>query len=337
MKNVSIADVLSNPLWLPIEITNNGYLVFRKLGEDSLRDSSFLDSRLKGASSEVLRVEANAAINFFRENDLPLGKLANIFHISHVGSTYVARLCDGFGKCVVYREPTVYRQLSNFYFEVRSGNAPYSHRDLEALHILLNKLFTRGSHVSVIKHTSRNLLLPIRNSKNDLNDLSIYTNLSDFLAHGLSSKGTQSDAMGVGTRIHFINSLLSDRQLSFNELNVSKKIALIWLNEMYKVIARSSHQNAMKINFDEIQRKSGNDGLVKLLSDWLGNNVSGSVENFNEEVFSKDAKSGKSFNYNDRNEKIKSNLGDERHKATMAWSLDLINKNPLLASLRPFI
>jgi len=338
MSKVSVQDVLNDPLWMPVEITADVCISFRKLGEESLKESSFLDSRIKGAGDTILKLKIKEILSFFEKHQMPRSTIGNIFHISHVGSTYIAKLCDGFDGTRVYREPTIYRQLQNHYIESKKGNGTFSLQDVRTIHELLNRLFARGSAVTIIKQTSRNLLLPNLRSENDLPDLLIYTSLTNFLAHGISSGGAQSDAMTVGSRIEFLNNLLSDRTLTFDRLNLYQRIALIWLNEMSKVVSRAHYSGTILLTFDEVQVDQGNEAILEVLANWVEPAIGKqNLEEYDKTVFQKDAKSQKDFDYNVRATKIAVNLDKNAVSETLKWSENLINKNVMLAPLIDYI
>lgn len=338
MSKVSLSDVVSDRNWMPVEITADACISFRKLGEKTLKDSSFLDNRIKGASDTILKIKIKEILSFIAETGVSSSPLGNVFHISHVGSTYIAKLCDGFNGTRVYREPTIYRQLQHHYTESKKGNGTFSLQDIRTIHKLLNRLFSRGPDISIIKHTSRNLLLPNIRTKVDLPDLLIYTSLQNFLAHGVSSGGTQSDAMTVGSRIEFLNNLTSERTLSFDKLNLYQRIALVWMNEVSKVVSRAHYTGNIMLNFDKVQAEQGNMAILEILQNWLEPTIGQqNLEDYDMSVFNVDSKSQKAFDYKVRSAKIESNLNKDAVRDTLSWSENLINKNIMLAPLIDYI
>jgi len=267
-------DVLRDPSWLPVALapgTKN--VVFQQFGEGAVADSTFLDGRAKGVSSERVQVPVLEVVKYAegisREN--PINEL---FHISHVGSTLLAKVVQSVPSSISYREPTIFRELVNLIYAFEKGANNFYARELPLFIKSTYALFNRGTEDHVfIKHTSGNLVLPphfdekVTKITVTKRDAYLYTSAKDFLSHATKSQGLFGDAINGGPRrVAYFNRLACFRALELADMKPLEKVALVWVTEMQKLICRTAGTFDQKvINFDACLRENGKVGIVDVL------------------------------------------------------------------------
>ena len=85
-------------------------IFFEEISEHTLKQSSFLDQRAVGKTGKCIKIPIRHLLDNCHLIDAS-GSLNHIFHISHVGSTFIAKLYDEFFAATVYREPTAFKGL----------------------------------------------------------------------------------------------------------------------------------------------------------------------------------------------------------------------------------
>jgi hypothetical protein len=267
---MKINEVLSNPYWMPSSLSFEE-IFFEEISEHTLKQSSFLDQRAVGKTGKSIKVPIRHLLD---NSDLinVTGSINHIFHISHVGSTFIAKLYDEFFAATVYREPTAFKGLAFLCRETKNGVTPFNPTELSLLYELLCKLMMRGNKVTIIKHSSQNLIIPDFSAAMGVSPkpvLFVYTPLKKFLCHGLASPGLQSDAInGSDARIKFFNSVSTLDTVALSQMSKIQQISLIWVAEMIKVLARFDEEREDQLlNFDEVMSTGTKSEMVNTLSD----------------------------------------------------------------------
>ena len=270
MVNVmKIYEILSNPYWMPSSLSFEE-IFFEEISEHTLKQSSFLDQRAVGKTGKSIKIPIRHLLDNCHLIDAS-GSINHIFHISHVGSTFIAKLYDEFFAATVYREPTAFKGLAFLCRETKNGVTPFGPEELSRLYKLLCKLMMRGNKTTIIKHSSQNLIIPDFNVATGVGSkpaLFVYTSLKKFLCHGLASPGLQSDAVnGADARIKFFNSTSTLDTVALSQMNKIQQISLIWVAEMIKVLARfDEERNDQLLNFDEVMSSETKGEMINILS-----------------------------------------------------------------------
>ena len=267
---MKINEVLSNPYWMPSSLSFEE-IFFEEISEHTLKQSSFLDQRAVGKTGKSIKVPIRHLLDNCDSINVT-GSINHIFHISHVGSTFIAKLYDEFFAATVYREPTVFKGLAFLCRETKNGVTPFSPTELSLLYELLCKLMMRGNKVTIMKHSSQNLIIPDFSAAMEVSPkpvLFVYTPLKKFLCHGLASPGLQSDAInGSDARIKFFNSVSTLDTVALSQMSKIQQISLIWVAEMIKVLARFDEEREDQLlNFDEVMSTGTKSEMVNTLSD----------------------------------------------------------------------
>jgi hypothetical protein len=326
-------DILSDPNWLPVGIGANKTVVFQKFEEGGVGESTFLDNRAKGITNEKVQIPAPAIVSFAK--NLTRDKVINeLFHISHVGSTLVAKVFDSVPDSISYREPTIFRDFVNKIYDFHTGANPFYAKEMPIFLNALYALFLRGSKKHLfIKQTSGNLALPFEIDEKAGGgievtrcDAYLYTSAKDFLSHAVKSQGLIGDSVASAPRrISYYNRLCTFRKIELAELKPLEKVALIWLVEMQKLRARSvraNHNNA--INFDACIRDGGKEKIVNILCDAY--DISEHRDAItNSPAWDTNSKNGKPFDVNARIEELNKNY--LAHKIDIEKAISWIRKS----------
>ena len=341
---MKINEVLSNPYWMPSSLSFED-IFFEEISEHTLKQSSFLDQRAVGKTGKSIKVP----IRHLLDNcDLieASGSINHIFHISHVGSTFIAKLYDEFFAATVYREPTAFKGLAFLCRETKNGVTPFSPNELSRLYELLCKLMMRGNKATIIKHSSQNLIIPDFNAAMKVGPkpvLFIYTPLKKFLCHGLASPGLQSDAVnGADARIKFFNSVSTLDTVALSQMNKIQQVSLIWVAEMIKVLARfDKGRDDQILNFDEVMSTETKTEMIKILSNAFDipilKNQIGKIEI--SPIWEKNSKGLSEGGYTSRQQKINNIEMKEKDQiiAGVNWVLDLCDRNIMFRPLLQYI
>ena len=341
MENPSIKDLLTNPEWMPWEVTEQ-FLAFRRMSIDRVHAAAFLDQRSAKADDVVARI-ALAKLRSISGDVHEARPISHIFHLSHVGSTFIGRLLADVPALTVLREPAVLRNLTQFFYRQRFGQLAIAREELEAITGKIVALLGRSSNGRVaIKHTSSNLALAplLAADFPDNGALAIYTSLADFLAHAMVSDGLKSDSISNGERrLVQLNQLLYLDQLSLSGLNYAQVVAVNWLIECHRL--HMLHQAFPSVKLMDFDRTASQpELLVETLAGALPAIDNVAKENLlKSEAWGKSAKSGKDFTYEDRAKK----LAESKHKhadeikSVLIWARSLAERNPTFAAVLPAI
>lgn len=341
MEKISAKDLFTKPEWMPWEVTEQT-LSFRQLSEERVRSAAFLDSRGAKSGDQLIKMPLTQlrSVSFSLHKPRPI---SHIFHLSHVGSTFIGRLLADVEKLTVLREPQVLRGLTQLFYRQRFGQISIAREELEAITGKIASLLGRSASGRVaIKHTSSNLslapLLSIDFAPNGA--LAIYTSLADFLAHSMVSDGLKSDSISnAERRLVQLNELLYLDQLRLPGLSYAQVVAVNWLIECQRLHMLHQAYPAVKLmDFD--RTASQPELLVETLAAALPViDKSAQKKLLKSEAWGKSAKSGKDFTYEDRAKKLAESKRKhtEDIKSALIWARSLAERNPTLAAVLPAI
>lgn len=303
----SVKQIIENDLWIPASIRPEGEFRFLECTPRTFTDSAFLDrSRIQGTTGRQVAVKYDELEPF-----LPAApeNIAHIFHISHVGSTLVAKVLGDLPGVRVFREPSIIRELVSQYLLLPEGSSPFSLETLNDYTYATIRLLGRGSQAkTIIKHTSHNNLIVDKLLFDEKpRALGLYTSLENFLAHAGRSDGTRDDVyLSMGTRLKYLNKHSDFYRLNLADLDYWEMAACLWIAEMHKLCAaRLRFENLQLVNFDEEMHQQKH--FVKVLCQALGFSAGEATLSRlldSPEWGNASKSSGRDFDYSDRVQKI---------------------------------
>ena len=342
MKNLvvkqPIKDLLSDPNWVPYSLQGDS-VVFKEITIETYKNSVFLDSRSQNLTGRQVVIPMNTLLALPPPTLETVGR--HIFHISHVGSTFAATLLDRLPEVTVLREPQILRELAALSHGIRDGGSLLNLTRLKGLlQFTLAKLTQSGSHELVIKNTSGNLTIAplIFNAYvTPPKSIGLYTSLRHFIAHGVSSNGLKSDAVGnVGKRIAFLNRLADYDMLHASSLNLLQIFSITWMAEMMRLVSvAQSSPDFLMIHFDAM---AGNKRLLtesvtrQFYPDCSEETIASLIAS---DVWDKNSKQKEAFSFKDRQEKIDRNAAQYSKEIAhcLAWANTYCAENLTLRSL----
>lgn len=341
---MKLDELLTNPLWFPAQV-NFENLIFEELSPATLKTSPFLDARAIGKTGKTATVPL--ATLFENEGRIfaAAQPIYEIFHISHVGSTFIARLMDEFPATVVYKEPPILHGLATQYMDAQTGTAFFDRDSLLRLNALIYAFLTTPNKTTIIKHTSQNLILPRALAPFGVTvkpALYLYTNCETFLCHGLSSQGLALDSHNnIRNRIMFLNAVALNEHFEVSALNALQKMAVLWMAEMVKLILRSSAENGDKlVNFDtHLATKGRSEIVAELATHFNLNSDDAEIQKISKSpVWNKNSKNEKSDSFERRQTKIHAAAKQNRADidATLEWAKSICARNVTLHKLLAF-
>lgn len=346
MLSPEINEILSDPLYFPFQLLADRRIGYLRISEDTFKRSPFLDRRIQGADKKMFSLSALAVGNQLKELKISTKKdLIHIFHISHVGSTFVSRLLESIEETKVLREPNILRDITQEFSKSIRFTSEYKKFELDSLlsGILKSFLFGKESKV-VIKHTSSNLSLPI--GHNDIENIEqkeilLYTNLQNFLSHSVTSIGLKGDAEGsVQNRLNQLNKICFSNFFKLDDLQYLETVSLVWMVELSKLLARkASNRNALLINFDdEFQENKKEKTATKILK-YIYDNCNSLDKMMDSENWYINAKNGKEYSFETRQSYITKNKlsSIEEIERTLGWVERICKEEPYLLPLLNYI
>ena len=320
-------------------------MLFEEISERTLKDSPFLDSRAVGKTGRTIKIPISHLLEK-RHAISPQGHLNHIFHISHVGSTFVARLFDTFFEVDVFREPPIFKGIASLCREAQHGVTPFSAEELSVLYDLICRLLMRGKKNVIVKHSSQNLIIPdfAKTTESEPKPvLFIYTSLINFLCHGLSSSGAQGDAMnGADARIKFFNQVSTLDTVALVTLSKIQLIALIWVVEMIKILNRFDERRGDELfNFDKVLETRDRISIVDSLSKTfhLPISISNSTDIKRANVWETNSKGLSLGGFEKRKQNIEKTAVEQNDLISegIEWVQSLCNRNVMFRSLSQYI
>jgi hypothetical protein len=323
---IEIQEIVDSPQWIPVSFSSGKSIIFQEFEIGGLRESIFLDKRAKGKTGRQATISIEALRNIKSTEDKTT-TFNQIFHISHVGSTFVANLLQDVPGALVFREPTMYREVSILADDILQGASEYTAEEYIRINKIINQLFTKTGFKNFVKQTSGNLNLPksCEDTLENKHVLYLYTSAKHFLSHALTSRGLVSDSIsGAKRRMEYINRLSTCRRLDMAHLDPLEKVALIWLAEFQKIVARTGLDiEKTSINFDKVLIEKGENGFTNDIVEVLGlHEYSEAIKN--SESWSLNSKSKEKYSSRNRLEKLESNY--QEHKLLVDNALTFIRK-----------
>jgi hypothetical protein len=341
---MKIDELLRNKYWMPSNLNFNDML-FEEISERTLKDSPFLDSRAVRKTGRTIKIPINHLLEK-RHAISPENSLNHIFHISHVGSTFVARLFDTFFEVDVFREPPIFKGIASLCREAQHGVTPFSAEELSVLYDLICRLLMRGRKNAIVKHSSQNLIIPDFAETTESEPkpvLFIFTSLINFLCHGLSSSGAQGDAMnGADARIKFFNQVSTLDTVALVTLSKIQLIALIWVVEMIKILNRFDERRGDELfNFDKVLETQDRITIIESLSKTfhLPISVSKSTDIKSDSIWETNSKGLSLGGFEKRKQNIEKTAVEQNDLISegVEWVQSLCNRNVMFRSLSRYI
>ena len=327
---VSKASVITDYQWMPWQLGHSG-VQFRFTPLRAITEATFLDDRLGSSEKPLATMKFEdfwSSVN--KGSVMPMGHL---FHISHVGSTFMARLLNEFHEVLTLREPRIFRDFSALVPKVQSGQGFLTGARFEKSLGAVGDLLRRtppGRNSVIIKHTSGNLALAPHLVRDNEVAIILTTSLENFIAHATHSKGLQADAISnAERRLEFVNSLCEIDQIRLPGLQLPKIVAVNWLCETVRAERfASSRPHTRIINFDDV--KSDAEHLATVLSNLAGG---AQIELLKEsQWWEQSSKSGAKFTWKDRDDNLSQakKMHAKMISETRDWISRLITRNPSL-------
>jgi hypothetical protein len=256
-------EILGSPCLFPMDRSTDGQWVhFIRLTEEDYRRASFMDRRMLS--------EAEALGQPFKSGNIPWPLFAPwtlelpvrcdfIFHISHAGSTMLARMLGEHPDCLSIREPWLLRSLVE----------PTSSDLIRGFLALWSRSF-RPNQRSLIKATSFVSQIGERLMEHDSDSKAVlmYVPAETFLASVLdgSMSDIDSNAAARWARLpqHAAGSL------ALSELSPGQRAAMSWFAEMESLrhLHRLFPNRTLFLDFDAFLRDLP--VHLKTVSQWLG-------------------------------------------------------------------
>ena len=340
-------EILSDPLYFPFQLLPDQRIGFLKISKDTFKQSSFLDRRIQGADKKIFSLSTLAVDNQLKELKINTKKdLIHIFHISHVGSTFVSRLLESLDEIKVLREPNILRDLTREFSKAIRFSSEYKKLELDSILSGILKSFLCGNESKVvIKHTSSNLSLPIGHNhiRNiEQKEILLYTKLQTFLSHSVTSLGLKGDAEGSAqTRLNQLNKICFSNFFKLNDLQYLEIVSLIWMVECSKILARkASNKNTLLINFDdEFTENKKKETITKIIKYIFDDNYNSLDTIMLSKEWHINSKNGEEFSFKIRQDRIKKNkLSTEKEiEVVLGWVERICKEEPYLMPLLNYI
>ncbi|MDC0443310.1 hypothetical protein OAM47_04035 [Gammaproteobacteria bacterium] len=348
MNSPTIRDkIIGNPLYFPFKLFLDRRIGYIKISENTFKQSSFLDNRIVGSDRQLIFLDA---LDF----DIQLKKLTiqkqtdliHIFHISHVGSTFVSKLLESTSEIKVLREPNILRNFIREYSNLSNFSTEYKKYELDSMLCGVIKSFLCGKESKVlIKHSSHNLNLPLRNMHiENINqkEILLFTSLKNFLSHSITSEGMRSDvAQSSSFRLDQFNKICYSNFFKLDDLDYLQVVSIIWMLELAKILARKqSNKNALLINFDDGFTDNNKEETINNIVKFTLDN---DFQNFQSIINSSDwfinPKNGREYSFKTRADIIKSNKlsASTEIKRVSSWVENISNEEPFFLPLLKFI
>ncbi|MDA8543971.1 hypothetical protein N9K79_02115 [Gammaproteobacteria bacterium] len=340
-------ELITDPSYFPFELSSDRRIGFLKIASDTFKKSSFLDKRIVVPDRQLIYEDASELEKKLKDLKCSEKKdLIHIFHISHVGSTFISKLLESINELKVLREPNILKNFIREYYNLSNTSSEYKKNELDSmLHGILN-IFLLGRESKVlIKHMSHNLYLPLRNihlENISQKEILLYTNLQNFLYHSISSEGLKRDALtNASFRLDQLNNLCFSNSFKIDDLEYLEIVSIIWIVEFAKIYYRKlSKENALMLNFDnefsENKKEETMEKIVKYIFD-------GDLHNFQTIMSSQywhiNPKNGDEYSFQARDKAIRSNKFTKITEVERVcnWVESICKEEPYLLPLLRYI
>jgi hypothetical protein len=239
-------EILGSPDLFPFHCSEDGnWVQFLRLNEHDYRNASFLDQRLLSDSREhaATKKTGNVPWSLLYPWTLEMPVACDfIFHISHCGSTLVARMLGEHSNCFALREPWILRHLTQ---------EPGDERILAFL-ALWSRTY-RPEQRALIKATSFVSEIGVRlmTLASDARALLMHVPPETFLASVLDGSMSDIDAQ-LPSRCNRLSRTIPIQLESLAGLSPGERAALSYLAEMesLETIAATFPDRTLRLDFD---------------------------------------------------------------------------------------
>ncbi|MFT5350380.1 MAG: alpha-ketoglutarate-dependent taurine dioxygenase [Gammaproteobacteria bacterium] len=232
---IPLKDLLTNPdyyLWR----FDGAYAVFARMDRHSYKKSIFTDQRIIVADPKPVKVDLNELAEAFSGQRHQPAQLSYIFHVGHCGSTLLARALDLESKNIVYREPSVLRQLSVLLAENDWANSPPElwTFSLKLATTLLGKSYLKNAPVIIKANVPVNFAIDkLMDSSPNANGLLLYARFDNYLLSILKSDGHRQWVSEVTTTLgSLIEQRIGISQMERRRLSLAQSAASLWLAQL---------------------------------------------------------------------------------------------------------
>lgn len=224
--------------WFVYQARIDGTAEVVSMTAESYRASAFLDNRItlpSGAVSHTVRFQDLIGL----AGDVSVLDTAYIFHISHVGSTLMARIAGEVPGVLALREPLLLRWLAEIRRDCRQPESPFDWNGyvarLRATLAMLGRKLPSADRV-VVKATSfaNNLAEDILALQPKARAIAIYCGFEEFAASLLKGSGGWHDMLAQApTRMIRLHRTLGRQPWLLSRLSPGEIVALNWLTEIF--------------------------------------------------------------------------------------------------------
>lgn len=257
-------ELLSSPRLFPLDQSQDGQTVhFVRLDEEDYRRTSFMDQRMLREAAEAGRALKSGNVPW----DLlyPWAEELSVrchflFHVSHAGSTMLARMLGEHPNCLSLREPWILRTLAHSPSESR----------LRCYLSLWSRTF-RPEQRAFIKATS--FVSQIGPDLMRLDDSSkallMFVPAETFLAAVLDGSMSDIDS-SAENRMARLSTQVSSISRPLSEMTSGEKAAMSWLVEMESLrsLHREFPQRTLLVDFDLFLQDT--EQQLGAIASWLG-------------------------------------------------------------------
>lgn len=219
-------ELLASPNLFPLDQSPDGQLVhFLRLTEEDYRKASFLDSRLitDASSRGVTFKSGNIPWDLFQPwtESLPI-RCNFVYHISHAGSTMLARMLGEHSQCFALREPRLMRSFVDPAFEPR----------IRPFLALWSRVY-RPEQTALIKATSfvSEAARRLMQMAADARAICMHVPVETFLASVLDGSMSDIESLAI-PRYERLKPLATHGLPPLEQLSSGEKAAMSWLVEM---------------------------------------------------------------------------------------------------------
>lgn len=340
-------ELITDPSYFPFELSSDKRIGFLKISSGTFKRSPFLDKRIVVPDSQLIYEDASEIEKKLKYIKISEKKdLIHIFHISHVGSTFISKLLESINELKVLREPNILKNFIREYHNLGRASSEYKKYELDSiLHGILN-LFLRGSESKVlIKHMSHNLNLPLRNvhlENISQKEILLYTSLRNFLYHSISSEGLKRDALtNASFRLAQLNNLCFSNSFKIDDLEYLEIISIIWMVEFAKIYYRKlSKENVLLINFDnEFSENKKEETIKKILKYIFDDDLHHFQAIMSSHYWYINPKNGEEYSFQTRQKIIRNNKFSKISEVEQAcnWAFSICKEEPYLLPLIRYI
>lgn len=271
-----LREALADPGWLLQQIDfHSDRTAFLRVPEATYRESPFLDQRLKAPRQRPVIARLDQLVETAGAVEQPC--IHWIFHLGHVGSTYLSRLLGESEAVLPVREPVPLRTLAGLYRELDHPLAILSAENYgrweHALFSLLGRTFQTGQRALVKATSDCCILLPrAMRAHPDSRAIWMHVDLETFLAGMLRNEVRRQETRGFAqTRLWDLHDLLGDQSLRLHELDIGEITAVSWLasqGHRLRALDAGFRERLLGVHFHDLLDRPGE--LLPTILEHLG-------------------------------------------------------------------